>query len=220
MDVKLAFLNGELEEEVCIEQPKGFLLSNKEDYFYRLKKALYGFKQAPWASYAHLDRYLHQQGFKKGIPDNNLYVKVDRDNLKIIKVYVDDIIFGSTDDRLSKYFATKMQKAEYVAETACCTQVLWMKKTSQDLQVKFDEPIPIFFDNTNAINISKNPMMHSKTKHIPIKYHFIREIVVENNIKLEYVGTKEQIADIFTKQLPREGFDYLGQKLGILPSFH
>ena len=90
----------------------------------------------------------------------------------------------------------------------------------QDLQVKFDEPIPIFCDNTNAISISKNSVMHSKTKHIPIKYRFVREQVAEKNIKLEYVGTKEQIADIFTKPLPREAFEYLRQKLGILPSFH
>ena len=108
MDVKLSFLNGEL-EEVYIEQPEGFLLSDKEDSVYRLKKALYGLKQAPRAWYARLDGYLHQQGFKKGSADSNIYVKVDRDNLTIIEVYVDDIIFGSSDDRLSKDFATKMQ---------------------------------------------------------------------------------------------------------------
>ena len=93
-----------------------------------------------------------------------------------------------------------------------------MKKTFQDLQVKFDEPIPIFCDNTSAISISKNPVMHSKTKHIPIKYHFFREQVIQKNIKLEYVGTKEQIADIFTKPLPHEAFEYLRQNLGILSS--
>ena len=54
----------------------------------------------------------------------------------------------------------------------------------------------------SAISISKNPVMHSKTKHIPIKYHFLWEQVVENNIRVEYVGTKEQVADIFTKPLP------------------
>ena len=109
MDVKLAFLNGELEEEVYIEQPEGFLLSKKEDNVCMLNKALYGLKQDPRAWYAHLDGYIHQQGFKKGTVDRNLYVKIHKDNLKIIEVYVDDIIFGSNDDRLSKNFATKMQ---------------------------------------------------------------------------------------------------------------
>ena len=84
-----------------------------------------------------------------------------------------------------------------------------MKKTLQYIQVQFSEPIPIFYDNTSAISISKNPVMHLKKKHIPIKYQFVREQVVEKNIKLEYVGTKEKIADIFTKPLPREAFEYL-----------
>ena len=108
MDVKLAFLNGEL-EEVYIEQPEGFLLSEKEDYVCRLKKALYGLKKAPRAWYAHLYGYLRQQGFKKVTVDSNLYVQINKDNLTIVEVYVDDIIFGSNDDRLSKKFSTNMQ---------------------------------------------------------------------------------------------------------------
>ena len=66
-----------------------------------------------------------------------------------------------------------------------------MKQTLEDIQVKYDEPIPILCDNTSEINISKNPVMHSKTKHIPIKFHFLREQVIEKNIKMEYVETKE-----------------------------
>jgi hypothetical protein len=58
--------------------------------------------------------------------------------------------------------------------------------------------------------------MHSKMKHIPIKYHFLQEQVVEKNIRVEYVGTKEQVADIFTKPLPRESFEYLCQRLGVI----
>jgi bifunctional DNase/RNase len=77
-----------------------------------------------------------------------------------------------------------------------------MKQTLTDIQVEYDEPIPIYCDNTSAINISKNPVMHSKMKHIPIKYHFLREQVAEKNIRVEYVGTKEQVEDIFTKPLP------------------
>ena len=88
----------------------------------------------------------------------------------------------------------------------------------EDIQVKYDEPTPILCDNTNAINISKNPMMHSKTKHIPIKFHFLRELVTKKNIKLEYVETKEHIVDIFTKPIPRETFEYLRQKLGVISS--
>jgi hypothetical protein len=91
-----------------------------------------------------------------------------------------------------------------------------MKQTLTNIQVKYDEPILIYCDNTSTISISKNPVMHSKTKHIPIKYHFLRELVVEKNIRVEYVGTKEQVADNFTKPLPREAFKYLRQRLEVI----
>ena len=91
-----------------------------------------------------------------------------------------------------------------------------MKQTLTYIQVEYDEPIPMYCDNTSTISISKNPMMHSKTKHIPIKYHFLWEQVVGKNIIFEYVGTKEQVAEIFTKLLQREAFEYLIQRLRVI----
>jgi hypothetical protein len=91
-----------------------------------------------------------------------------------------------------------------------------MKQTLTDIQVVYDEPIPIYFDNTSAISISKNHMMHSKMKSIPIKYHFLQEQVAEKNIRVEYVCTKEQVVDIFTKTLPRESFEYIHQRVGVI----
>jgi hypothetical protein len=91
-----------------------------------------------------------------------------------------------------------------------------MKQTLTDIQVEYDEPITIYCDNTSAISISKNLVMHSKTIHIPIKYHFLREQVAENNIRVEYVGTKEQVAYILTKLLPWESLEYLRQRLGVI----
>src|SRR6202046_1711813 len=110
MDVKSAFLNGDLEEEVYIEQPYGFILGNDPKLVCRLKKALYGLKQAPRAWYYRFDKYLHQQGFAKGSTGNNLYIKIDNDKLLILVVYVDDIIFGSNEEDLSQNFALMMQK--------------------------------------------------------------------------------------------------------------
>ena len=91
-------------------------------------------------------------------------------------------------------------------------------QTLQDIQITYSPPISIMCDNTSAISISKNPIMHSNTKHIPIKYDFLREQVLEQKVKLEYVPSKEKVADIFTKPLPREAFEYLRQKLGVLSS--
>jgi hypothetical protein len=91
-----------------------------------------------------------------------------------------------------------------------------MKQTLIDIQVEYDDPIPIYCDNTSAISISKNPVMHCKTEHIPIKCHFLQEQVAEKNIRVEYVGTKEQVVDIFTKPLSREAFEHLRQRLVVI----
>jgi len=105
---------------------------------------------------------------------------------------------------------------EYVDDASCYTQLLWMMQTLKDIQITCTPPISILCDNTSAINISKNPVMHSKTKHIPIKCHFVWEQVLEQKVKLEYVPYKEQVVDIFTKSLPRETFEYLRQNLGVV----
>eukprot|EP00253_Pinus_taeda_P034225 PITA_34225 len=118
--------------------------------------------------------------------------------------------------RLVSWFSKKKSsialfivEEEYVVVASCCTQLLWMMQTLQDIQITCTPPISILCDNTCATSISKNPVMHSKTKHIPIKYHFLREQVLEQKVKLEYVPSKEQVVDIFTKPLPRETFAYL-----------
>jgi hypothetical protein len=108
IDVKSAFLNGELEEEVYIEQPEEFKLSENVDYVCKLNKDLYGLKQAPRTWYSKLDKYLQQAGFRKGSANNILYIKVSQGNILLVEVYVDDIIFGSDDDRLSHKFAKDM----------------------------------------------------------------------------------------------------------------
>jgi hypothetical protein len=86
-----------------------------------------------------------------------------------------------------------------------------------DLEVKYIAPIPIHCDNTSAISLSKNPVLHSKTKNIPIKYHFLREQVTNTIFSLHYIPSKDQIVGIFTKPLAKSQFDYLRQKLGVTP---
>jgi len=82
-----------------------------------------------------------------------------------------------------------------------------MKQTLKDIQVIFEEPTVIHCDNTTAISLSKNPVQHSKAKHIPIKFHYLREQATNKNFKREYIPTKEQVADIFTKPLHKEVFE-------------
>eukprot|EP00253_Pinus_taeda_P003771 PITA_03771 len=110
MDIKSAFLNGELKEEVYREQLEGFDLTEGEDLVCKLKKALYGLKQAPRAWYARLDHYLQQQGFNKGVAGSNLYIKTDEGRLLVTLVYVDDLSFASNNDEMSHEFSQNMSK--------------------------------------------------------------------------------------------------------------
>lgn len=91
-----------------------------------------------------------------------------------------------------------------------------MKHNLKEMKVEFDDLILILCDYTSAINISKISVMHSRTKHISIKYHFLREKVANKEVKLEYVETKKQITNIFTKPLSKETFEYLWKKLGVV----
>jgi hypothetical protein len=81
-----------------------------------------------------------------------------------------------------------------------------MKQSLEDLQINYNNPITINYDNTSSIRISKNLVMNSKNKHIPIKYQFLRDQVTQKVVKIVHVDTKEQITNIFTKPLPKSAF--------------
>ena len=108
MDVKCAFLNEYLNEEMFVEQPKGFEDPHFSDHVLRLKKALYGLKQAPKAWYDRLTYYLLDRGFKRGYVDQTLFVKNDEDYLPVVQVYVDDIVFGAAIDARAIEFSKEM----------------------------------------------------------------------------------------------------------------
>jgi hypothetical protein len=111
--------------------------------------------------------------------------------------------------------AQSTAEAEYMAADSCTTQILWMIHTLNDYDLRFHK-VPIMCDNTSAIQISKNPVFHSRTKHIEIRHHFICDHVEKRDIELIHVDTKNQIADIFTKPLPTEQHHELRFKLGML----
>ncbi|GJU33840.1 retrovirus-related pol polyprotein from transposon TNT 1-94 [Tanacetum coccineum] len=354
MDVKRAFLNGFINEEIYVAQPPGFIDFEKPDHVYKLKKALYGLKQAPKAWYNILKAFLIKHEYKMGMVDNTLFTKKKSSNLIIIQIYVDDIIFGSTCQDMCDEFAkimhdkfemsmmgelnfflglqikrikdgiffnqskyikemlkkfgleefkpmktpmssdTKLTKdvecelvdstmyrgmigtthlglwypkgtgietivyadsdhagdyvdrkstsgictfvgccltswfskkqtalaistteAEYVSAGKACQQALWMKQALIDYDVRLDD-VPIMCDNKGAIDLSKNPVQHSRTKHIKIRHHFLRDNVQKGHISIEKVSSVDNIADILTKPLKRESFNYLRLGLGMM----
>jgi hypothetical protein len=111
--------------------------------------------------------------------------------------------------------ALSTAEAEYISTGSCCAQLLWMKQTLLDYGLKFKE-IPLLCDNESAIKIANNPVQHSRTKHIDIWYHFLRDHVSKGDIKIDGVSTDDQLADIFTKLLDESRFCKLRNELNVI----
>src|ERR1044072_218409 len=396
MDVKSAFLNGYISEEVYVHQPPGFENSDYPDKVFKLKKSLYGLKQAPRAWYERLSNFLLKNKFTRGKVDTTLFCKSFKNDILIVQIYVDDIIFGSSNPSLCQEFSKLMQaefemslmgelnfflgiqidqrpeatfihqskytkellkkfnmlecttaktlmhptcvlgreevsgkvcqklyrcmigsllyltasrpyilfsvhlcarfqsdprethltavkrilrylkgttnlglmyentseyklsgfcdadyagdrierkstsgncqflgrnlvswaskrkstialsnaEAEYISASLCSTQMLWMKHLLEDYQIS-ESNIPIYCDKTAAISLSKNPILHSKAKHIEIKYHFLRDYVQKGILSLQFIDTDHQWADIFTKPLVEDRFKFILENLSM-----
>ncbi|GJX73556.1 copia protein [Tanacetum coccineum] len=222
MDVKTTFLYGPLKEEVYVNQPDGFVNPYHPDKVYR---------EDPKTS--HLEAVKRIFRYIKGTTHLGLWYPKGS-GIETI-VYADSDHAGDYVDRkstsgvctfmgccLTSWFSKKQTalaisttEAEYVSAGKACQQALWMKQALIDYGVRLDD-IPIMCDNKWAIDLSKNPIQHSRTKHIEIRHHFLRDNVQKGNITIEKVTSEDNIADILTKPLKREPFNYLRLGLGMM----
>ncbi|GJR22485.1 hypothetical protein Tco_0971012 [Tanacetum coccineum] len=131
-----------------------------------------------------------------------------------LTAYADADHAGCQDTRHSTSGSAQFLEAEYIGLSGCCSQILWMRSQLTDYGFQFNK-IPLYCANKSVIALCCNNVQHSRAKHIDIRYHFIKEQVENGIVDLYFVRTEFQLADIFTKPLPRERFNFLIDKLGM-----
>nr|GFA82875.1 copia protein [Tanacetum cinerariifolium] len=183
MDVKTTFLNGPLMEEVYVAQPRAW--------------------------YDELSKFLTSKGFTKDV-DHAGCIDSHKSTSGGIQFLGDKLV--SWMSKKQNCTAMSSAEAEYVALSVSCAQVMWMRTQLQDYGFNYNK-IPLYCDSQSSITISCNPLQHSRTKHIHTRYHFIKEQVENGIIELYFVRTEYQLADMFTKALPKDRFKYLVRRI-------
>uniref|UniRef100_A0A2N9I8F7 Integrase catalytic domain-containing protein n=1 Tax=Fagus sylvatica TaxID=28930 RepID=A0A2N9I8F7_FAGSY len=285
LDVKTAFLHGNLEEEIFMEQPEGFKQPGTENLVCRLKKSLYGLKQSPRQWYKRLKSLLHkefemkdlgaakkilgmeihrrQRGKKAVVVSEKLHQEVStvsrymanpgREHWNAVKWifrylkgtaehgilfsrqpgtnsvvgYVDADYAGEVDDRrsttgyvftlsggpicwkstLQSIVAMSTTEAEYMAVAEAAKEALWLKGLVKELGLN-QGGVQMHCDSQSAIYLAKNQVYHARTKHIDVRFHKIRELIVTGDIVLEKVHTSENAADMLTKPVTTAKFKH------------
>nr|GEU47958.1 ribonuclease H-like domain-containing protein [Tanacetum cinerariifolium] len=198
-------------EEVYVSQPEGFVDPDHPTYVYRLKKALYGLKQALRAWYQASPTKKHLEALKRvfryirgtiiwGLSSKSGSAQFLREKLV------------SWSSKKQKSTAISTTEAEYIAMSGSCAQILWMRSQLSDFYFAFNK-IPMYCNNCSTITLCCNNVQQSRSKHIDIYYHVIREQVDKGMVELYFVTTDYQLVDIFTKALPREWFEFLLPRL-------
>nr|GEU93972.1 retrovirus-related Pol polyprotein from transposon TNT 1-94 [Tanacetum cinerariifolium] len=216
MDVKTAFLNGILKEEVYVGQPPGFVSKQYPDYLHALDKALYVLTSMVEQAKLKLDlvgKPVDHTDYQSMI-GSLMYITSSRPDIMFANYFGFDLTAYSDVDHARCHLDRKTE-SEYVAVSSCCAQVLWMRTQLTDYGFFYDK-LPIHCDSKSAIAISCNLVQHTHTKHIDVRYHFIKDNVEKGTIELYFVGTDYQLADLFTKSLPEARFKFLVEKLGMM----
>nr|GEW52677.1 hypothetical protein [Tanacetum cinerariifolium] len=238
--LETAFLNGNLREEVYVSQSDEFVDQDNPNHVYKLKKALYGLRQAPRAWYDVLSLFLISQDFFKGSVDLTFFIRRNGNDLLLKYGFescnpVDTPMVEKSkldEDKEGKAIDPSHYHAFADANHAGCQDtrrsisgslqflrdrlISWSSKRSQltDYGLGFNK-IPMYCDNKSVIGLCCNNVQNSRSKHIDIKYHFIKEHVENGVIELYFVNMEYQLADLFTKALGKDRIEFLINKLGM-----
>ncbi|GJV91494.1 retrovirus-related pol polyprotein from transposon TNT 1-94 [Tanacetum coccineum] len=190
---------------VYVHKPDGLLIPDHPEKFYRLGSLYYGFETSS-KSHDPQSPPLFQMST---MPDA---IDTRKSTSGGIQFLGDKLV--SWMSKKQDCTAMSSAEAEYVALSASCAQVMWMRTQLKDYGFNYNK-IPLYCDSQSAIAISCNPVQHSRTKHIHTRYHFIKEQVENGIIELYFVRTEYQLADMFTKALPEDRFQYLVIRIGM-----
>ncbi|GKC10065.1 retrovirus-related pol polyprotein from transposon TNT 1-94 [Tanacetum coccineum] len=231
MDDKTAFLNGKLREVVYMsmmgkmsfflglqisQSPRGIFINHSKYALEIIKK--YGMQPSdpvdiPMVDKSKLDEDLHGKPVDPthyhGMIGCLMYLTSSRPDLVSVVC-----MCARWSSKKQKSTTISSTKAEYIALSGCCAQILCMRSQLTEYGFKFNK-IPLYYDNKSAIALCCNNVQQSRSKHIDVRYHFIKEQVQNRVVELYFVRTEYLLADIFTKALPRERFNFLIEKLGM-----
>nr|GEW52791.1 hypothetical protein [Tanacetum cinerariifolium] len=233
MDIKIAFLNGPLKEEVYVNQPDGFIDPHHPDNVYHLKKALYEIKQAPKAWYDELSTsknsdspiprgiFINQSKYAQEILKKHGMSSCDSVGTPMATKPLDADLSGISVDQTNyrsmvrALMYLRASRPDIVYATCYCARYQ-ARPTKKHLKEIMDFPfdrILMYCDSQAVIAISYNPVQHSRTKHIDVRYHFVKDQVEKDIVELFFIETEYQLADMFTKALPEDRFKYLANDL-------
>nr|GEU68550.1 putative RNA-directed DNA polymerase [Tanacetum cinerariifolium] len=205
MDVKTAFLNDEL-KEVYVSQLEGFVDPDHPTHVYRLKKALYGLNQAPRAWYDTLSRFLLDDNFFKGAVDPTLFTWKTGKHILLVQIYVDDIIFSSTDPKAYHALPTKKHlealKRVFRYLKGTINWGLWYPKDTAMALTAYVDAYHAGCQDTRRSTSGSAQFLGDKLQ------------VERGVVELYFVTTNYQLVDIFTKALPRQRFEFILSRLG------
>ncbi|GJZ24310.1 integrase, catalytic region, zinc finger, CCHC-type containing protein [Tanacetum coccineum] len=218
MDIKTEFLNGILREEVYISQsPRGIFLNQSKYALESLRK--YGMEssdpvETPMVEKSKLDEDPQRKAVDPthyhGMVGTLMYLTASRPDLTFAVCICARLVSWSS--KRQKSVTISNTESEYIALSGYCAQVLWMRSQLTDYGLGFNK-IPMYCDNKSAIALCCNNVQHSRSKHIDIRFHFIKEQVENGVVEFFFVNTEYQLVDIFTKALCREIIEFLINKL-------
>ncbi|GKC29550.1 retrovirus-related pol polyprotein from transposon TNT 1-94 [Tanacetum coccineum] len=208
MDIKTAFLNGELKEEVYISQPEGFVDQDNPSHVYKLKKPLYGLKQAPRAWYDMLSSFLISQHFSKGAVDPTLFARKAGNDL-LLGTPVDATLYRGM---IGSLMYLTSSRPDFIYAVCLCARYQ-AKPTEKHLNAV--KRIFRYLKGTINMGIWYSKDIAGLLRSKRARYHFIKEQVENGIVELYFVWTEYQLPEIFTKPLPRERFNFLIEKLGM-----